>query len=128
MSMVVFSNGRADYGKGADGRDVLRIHFDDALDDASAPLGRHELPAGARLETNGAVAHSFGRGVTMVEVVSLAALQSRFPDEEIIKESAASGSCTSLIDEHGIDTCVSVSCTGTCGRKCFLFFCWCSCR
>ena len=127
MSMVVFSNGRADYGKSADGRDVLRIDFDDALDDASSLLGRHELPDGARLETNGAVAQSFGPGVTMVEVVSLASLQRRFPDEDIVKGSKASGVCTSVVDEHGIESCVSVSCNGTCRRKCFLIFCWCSC-
>jgi hypothetical protein len=104
----------------------LRIHFDeDAPEDASAPLERHELPDGAWLETNGAVGQGFGRGVTMVEVVSLATLQARFPDETVT--SRASGSCTSVIDEHGLQQCTSVSCTGSCGLKCFLFFCWCSC-
>ena len=127
MSMVVFSTGRANYGKSTDGRDVLRIDFDEALDEEAALLARHELPNGSRLETNGAVAQSYGPGLTMVEVVSLASLQRRFPDEDIVKGSKASGVCTMALDDLGIESCASFNCTGTCQRKCFLIFCWCSC-
>jgi hypothetical protein len=126
MSIVVFSNGRPEYAKGADGA-VVRILFDDEFNDESEPLKRHELTDEARFETNGAVAHSYGPGVTMVEVISLAALKSRFRNEEIDKAIDVAASCISSVDNRGVLTCVSGNCNGNCKQEWFLSFCWCSC-
>jgi hypothetical protein len=57
VAVTIFTTGSPSYGKSADGADVVRIDFD--TDDPGA-YQRLELPDGARLETTGAVAESFG--------------------------------------------------------------------
>jgi hypothetical protein len=122
MSITIFSDGTAGYRKNADGVDVFRIEFSA---DKPRTLQRHELPAGTRLETNGAIAESFGRGGSVLEIISLDELQARFSDEKIVSE--ASGSCRLGTDDHGITRCDQGTCSGGCTLKQIVFWTWCSC-
>jgi hypothetical protein len=115
MSITIFTAGATELGKAPDGYDVFRIQFERSR---TGTLQRHELPDGHRLETNGAVAESMGRGGPVLEIISLDELQSRSPDERLSPR--ATGSCTMAYDEQGLLTCASVSCTGSCVRKTFL--------
>jgi hypothetical protein len=122
MSITIFTDGATGYSKNADRADVFRIEFGA---DKPRTLQRHELPAGTRLETNGAIAESFGRGGTVLEIISLDELQGRFSNEKIVSE--ASGSCRLGTDDHGMIHCDQGTCSGGCTLKHFLFFTWCSC-
>lgn len=124
MSITIFTSGATDLGKTSDGYDVFRIRFEK---DRPGTLQRHELPDGHRLETDGAVRESAGRGGPVLEVISLEELQTRFPDQTV--SSRATGSCSLIYDDTGLLTCASTSCSGSCRMKTFLWiFSYCSCE
>jgi hypothetical protein len=124
MSVTVFTTGSVEYGKAADGADVLRIEFDT---DESGSYQRHELPSGTRIDTNGALSESFRRDGAVLEVIGLGELQARFGDEKVLAPEA-SGSCRMTYDEHGLTVCDQGTCSGSCTLKSiFGIFHWCSC-
>ena len=123
MSTTIFTSGTTDLGKTSDGYDVFRIRFEK---ETPGTLQRHELPDGHRLETNGAVRESAGRGGPVLEVISLDELQTRFPDETV--STRATGSCSLIYDDTGLLVCASASCSGSCVLKKVLWiFAYCSC-
>jgi len=105
MSVTIFTTGAPSYIKGDDGADVTRIDFGD--DDAPEEYRRVELKPGGRLETNGVVAESFGRGGRTLEVIGLASLRRRGfgVDEEVLAQEAA-GFCWLTVDfETSVASC-----------------------
>ena len=129
MSVTIFTTGAPSYIKGDDGADVTRIDFGD--DDAPEEYRRVELKPGGRLETNGVVAESFGRGGRTLEVIGLASLRRRGfgVDEEVLAQEAA-GFCWLTVDfETSVASCTQGTCEGACVPK-YLWgvFLYCNCR
>lgn len=124
MSVTVFTTGSVEDAKGEDGVAVLRIDCD--ASGSAGPYRRYELPEGGRIETNGAVSESFGRGGSVLEVIGLGELRLRGAEDELKKE--AGGSCRMTYDEHGLIVCDQGSCSGSCVLKTWFIFSWCSCR
>lgn len=122
MAVTIFTNGTARYRTDEDGVEILSIAFDDEL---RAIYNRYDLRPGARIETDGAVAETYGKGGTVFEIISLASLRIRIADETMALE--ASGSCRRVTDDGGLWVCEQGSCSGSCREKTFLFFSYCSC-
>ncbi|GHF21030.1 hypothetical protein GCM10014715_89120 [Streptomyces spiralis] len=125
MSVTIFTTGSVSYVNGEDGADVLRVEFDD---DTAEEYQRVELATGGRLETNGFIAESFGRGGAMLEIVGLANLRKRGGSDPELKSEAA-GTCWLDLDDDWNAVCTQGSCTGTCVKKYWHgVFLYCSCR
>jgi hypothetical protein len=129
MSVSIFTTGTVSYAKDDDGTDVMRVEFGD---DAREDYKRVELTTGTRLETNGAISESFGRGGKTLEIIGLADLALRGDpsggDETLPAEAA--GFCGLTLDwDTGVASCTQGNCAGACVPKyVWGVFLYCNCR
>ena len=127
MGVTIFTTGEPTYAKDDEGADVMRIEFSN---DAPEVYRRAELKPDGRLETNGLIAESFGRGGRTLEVIGRAELARRGIgiDEEV--KSEAAGFCWLTVDiETSVASCTQGSCEGGCVPKYWLgVFLYCNCR